>query len=81
MGALCESDYVDRTPQPRPSPVRPKGPQAYKGNGGHGWEKVSDQTVNHGSTWRLRVPGGFLYLYNNANPVFVPMPEVVGYVG
>jgi hypothetical protein len=30
-------------------------PQAYRGNGNHAWERVTDNTT------RLRVPGGWLY--------------------
>lgn len=57
----------------------PKGPQAYKGNGKHEWEPVT------GSTWRLRVPSGWLYTESNdgvawlAAATFVPMPQAVGY--
>lgn len=58
----------------------PKGPQAYKGNGKHVWELV----IVGGSenyfvpTYRLRVPGGWLYAQDSAL-TFVPTPAVVGY--
>jgi hypothetical protein len=71
-------DYDDI--QPRPSPVRPKGPQAYKGNGKHDWQEACQGSPGEYRTTRLRVPGGFLYRYGDGAPVFVPMPEIVGYV-
>lgn len=53
--------------------------QAYRGNGKHMWERVTDGTA------RLRVPGGWLYktidtagkLLITRAVTFVPMPEVV----
>jgi hypothetical protein len=51
----------------------------YKGNGNHEWEEVCDGSIGMWRTVRLRVPGGFLYLYGDGVPVFVPMPDVVGY--
>lgn len=53
----------------------PKGAQAYKGNGKHEWELVSR------ATFRLRVPGGWLYRDSTdaGTMVFVPVPDVVGY--
>ena len=71
--------------QPSPTtsrlgPVTPRGPQAYKGNGNHDWENVTDGSISSYRTTRLRVPGGFLYRYGDGDPVFVPMPDVVGYV-
>lgn len=57
-----------------PKPKATKKPsQAYKGNGNHEWERSAYQTS------RLRVPGGYLYLYTGINNTmaFVPMPEVV----
>lgn len=60
---------------------RPHGAQEYKGNGEHEWEKVT------GETYRLRVPGGWLYgrkrSYGNSgygDTTFVPVPNAVGYV-
>jgi len=57
---------------------RPQGAQAYQGNGKHEWEFVADGTE------RLRVPGGWIYSVayddNTSSAVFVPVPEVVGYV-
>lgn len=61
-------------------PAPPRGPQMYRGNGKHEWQRVIDGTPGQWITWRLRVPGGFLYRYGDVSPVFVPMPEVVGYV-
>lgn len=56
---------------------RPHGPQEYRGNGAHDWERVDMQTE------RLRVPGGWLYkfddIFSTATMVFVPLPPVVGY--
>jgi hypothetical protein len=57
----------------------PKGPQQYKGNGKHAWERVTADTM------RLRVPGGWLYgeyshrLSRVTNSTFVPVPQAVGY--
>lgn len=68
---------------------RPNGPQAYKGNGKHKWELVTEDPKGAGHTYRLRVPGGFLYRTVSVDQlvdepvaqstVFVPLPEVVGY--
>jgi hypothetical protein len=65
----------------------PHGPQEYKGNGKHEWERVAAEGYN--TTDRLRVPGGWLYRtvemsFSGAeveamNTVFVPVPNVVGY--
>lgn len=56
---------------------RPHGPQEYKGNGKHMWEMTTD------FTYRLRVPGGWIYRTYSGNgvnsTVFVPMPATVGY--
>lgn len=49
-------------------------PQTYKGNGHHNWEHVS------ATTWRLRVPGGWIYSTGQGETpamAFVPMPAVV----
>lgn len=55
--------------------------QAYLGNGKHQWEAVvpAQQMEEHiRPTWRLRVPGGWLYKVGTYEPpVFVKMPEVV----
>jgi hypothetical protein len=53
--------------------MNPKASQAYKGNGKHKWEKVVD------CTYRLRVPGGWLYETTDEaggcpSAVFVPSP-------
>lgn len=58
----------------------PKGPQAYKGNGKHEWE-VSCSAGRDFSTWRLRVPGGWLYRVGTSATAttFVPVPAAVGY--
>lgn len=62
---------------PFPAKARPHGPQEYKGNGKHEWENVTP------ITFRLRVPGGWLYSQENFDgprtTTFVPMPKVVGY--
>jgi hypothetical protein len=60
-----------------PSRARPHGDQEYLGNGEHEWEEVCVSN-NDGTTWRLRVPGGWIYDTPRGS-VFVPMPEVVGY--
>jgi hypothetical protein len=56
--------------------------QDYKGNGAHKWEKVWANEASF--TYRLRVPGGWIYRFALKRPeryhqsmVFVPMPEVV----
>jgi len=53
--------------------------QEYRGNGNHEWEDVHSDFS--GSTTRLRVPGGWLYLVLNEKQrfttTFVPMPDVV----
>jgi hypothetical protein len=56
-----------------PKKARPHGPQEYKGNGNHEWERVATNVM------RLRVPGGWVYKDLGAGIVFVPTPEVVGY--
>lgn len=71
----------------------PNGAQAYKGNGKHKWELVSSDEKEYGHTYRLRVPGGWLYrtvttlpslVGDEAEPIavaqsFVPVPNAVGY--
>jgi hypothetical protein len=73
----------------------PKGKQEYKGNGKHKWELVSADPKGAGHTYRLRVPGGWLYRTvstypgegfgpGDGDPIsvaqsFVPVPDVVGY--
>jgi hypothetical protein len=73
-------NHVD--PKPEPVVVKkkaPKGPQQYRGNGKHAWERVT------GETMRLRVPGGWLYgeysrrIDRVVNSTFVPVPQAVGY--
>ena len=64
-------------PEPKPKPKTPKGPQAYKGNGKQNWETVTNDLMF--STYRLRVPGGWLYAEGAGDPVYVPMPDAVGY--
>lgn len=70
------------------SKYRPQGTQEYKGNGNHDWEHVVDFCAfsNDGppdSTYRLRVPGGWLYRIvddeGTTGCVFVPVPNIVGY--
>lgn len=65
----------------------PNGPQVYKGNGAHEWELVTLHNML-GRTYRLRVPGGWLYRYvdlsNGTTPItrameLVPAPEAIGY--
>ena len=52
----------------------PRGAQAYRGNGEHAWEQVTDDCQ------RLRVPGGWLYSdESHMSLAFVPVPSVVGY--
>jgi hypothetical protein len=81
----------------KPAPPRqpaPKGAQAYRGNGQHKWEPVTEDTKGAGYTYRLRVPGGWVYRTVTTLPkltefdedtpmaqstVFVPVPDVVGY--
>lgn len=59
---------------------RPHGPQEYKGAGKHEWERVSPEGSIYESTFRLRVPGGWLYgLEGSDKTTFVPMPDTVGY--
>jgi hypothetical protein len=66
-------------PQPAaPAPAKraaPKGAQQYRGNGNHEWETVTTRS----GTDRLRVPGGWLYRFNNTTLAFVPVPDAVGY--
>jgi hypothetical protein len=73
------ADYNIIPQKPKADKKRPRGPQEYRGNGKHEWEDVTD------GTRRLRVPGGWLYVYDESGvsaPTmgFVPTPEVVGYV-
>lgn len=81
---------VDPAPEPVAKKRSPNGAQAYKGNGNHKWEAVTEDPKGAGATYRLRVAGGFVYRtvsYAAPNsPVvaaqsttFVPMPDVVGY--
>ena len=83
-------DVMDFSPASVPAPVkaRPRGAQEYKGNGNHKWEEVSVDAKGAGHTYRLRVPGGWLYRtvstddrgYTDAqSSCFVPMPDTVGY--
>jgi hypothetical protein len=71
-GYTGRSDWVVTKPAKPAKKTTPKGAQAYKGNGKHSWERVNTDTE------RLRVPGGWIYT-RFGNPVFVPVPEVVGY--
>ncbi len=79
---------------PRQSKPTPKGAQAYKGNGKHKWELVTADAKGAGHTYRLRVPGGWLYRTVSSfkpfdgetegdiaaqSTVFVPVPNAVGY--
>jgi hypothetical protein len=61
----------------------PKGPQAYKGNEKHEWEVVACDDILEFGTYRLRVPGGWLYGTSTVDGMdtvtFVPLPEAVGY--
>lgn len=73
---------------------RPHGAQEYRGNGSHKWEEVTVDPRGAGHTYRLRVPGGWLYRTVATFPdlgapnddvvapstVFVPLPAMVGYV-
>lgn len=69
----------------KPQPMSPaaartsssRAPQAYKGNGKHEWEVVTQEGSSHPTT-RLRVPGGWLYRHGS-HVSFVPMPEVSGH--
>lgn len=72
---------------PAPTPAKrktPKGAQAYKGNGKHCWELVAECDETNTITERLRVPGGWVYRDRTSEEtgagVFVPVPNVVGYV-
>ncbi|TAJ97129.1 MAG: hypothetical protein EPO10_26505 [Reyranella sp.] len=79
--------------KPAKTRTAPKGAQAYKGNGNHKWEEVTTDPKGAGYTYRLRVPGGWLYRtvttvpgYLGEEPipvaqstVFVPVSDVVGY--
>jgi len=55
----------------------PNGKEKYRGNGQHDWEDVV------GQTFRLRVPGGWIYDVatndGTSNSVFVPLPPALGY--
>lgn len=85
MGSLCVKEYEDgegrRVSQwdgvvdyDTPPKVAPHASQEYRGNGKHVWEHVVSVT------WRLRVPGGWLYTEaDRGSTTFVPMPEVVKY--
>lgn len=49
----------------------------------HKWEQVDGGGslgggVVHLPTWRMRVPGGWVYRYGNELSTFVPMPQNVG---
>jgi hypothetical protein len=78
--ALCEAYPLPKAAKTK----RPHGPQEYKGNGKHEWEFVTDDFDTGVVTTRLRVPGGWLYRdygdTDTSHPVFVPVPEAVGYV-
>lgn len=58
-----------------------KPSQAYEGNGKHVWEDAVQREHLDGHTYRLRVPGGWLYSVVNedgsSSLAFVPMPIVV----
>jgi hypothetical protein len=77
-------EYMEAVPTKRKTP---KGKQAYKGNGKHHWEYVTSTQVFEGEevegrpTWRLRVPGGWLYRYSlGGHSTFVPLTDASGYV-
>jgi hypothetical protein len=82
---LNEAYPAAPAPAPAPAPVvqepapavrrrkSPSGDQQYRGNGSHKWEGVTTGTD------RLRVPGGWLYRFNNQAVTFVPVPDAVGY--
>lgn len=75
---IPEAPKVETTVLP-PKKKTPKGAQVYKGNGKHTWEKSTD------NTYRLRVPGGWLYGTKTdfgivvRGMTFVPVPTAVGY--
>jgi hypothetical protein len=48
-----------------------KSDQKYRGNGEHAWEYVTD------NTFRLRVPGGWVYRYGTQLDEAVAMTTVV----
>jgi hypothetical protein len=96
--ATASSDFLNRqfpasfTAPSKPTRKSPKGAQAYKGNGKHKWEEVTVSDAGH--TYRLRVPGGWLYrtvsydyeasevshqAVTAQSTVFVPVPDAVGY--
>jgi len=60
-----------------------RAPQAYRGNGNHEWEVVtSSGNPTWLSTYRLRVPGGWLYCTRDPDSMavsqtFVPTPAHV----
>lgn len=58
-----------------------KDKQKYRGNGAHSWELVTEsgKGSDQSATYRLRVPGGWLYADEGGASTFVPMPEVVKY--
>lgn len=64
---------------PLKKPKAPHVSQEYKGNGKHTWELVAETDALCGpyKTYRLRVPGGWLYSPSSQATVFVPMPNVV----
>jgi hypothetical protein len=62
------------------SKARPHGVQEYKGSKFHSWEYVGPNS-DYPEATRLRVPGGWIYRTPETGAaVFVPLPEVVGYV-
>jgi hypothetical protein len=71
--------YLDDTESTKVELIESRKPkslakQAYKGNGQHSWEKVTEE----GTTQRLRIPGGWIYRDSHVlAAVFIPMPEVV----
>jgi len=77
-------------PQPSQAPptstrAKPRGKQAYKGNGNHEWETVLDEGIDdegdlYDGMERLRVPGGWLYRSCGASAMtFVPLTDAIGY--
>ncbi len=72
--AICGYKTAFNTPAPAKK-ASPHGAQEYKGNGKHSWEMVVD------NTYRLRVPGGWLYAEDTSasSTVFVPLAECIGY--
>jgi hypothetical protein len=83
---LFNEMYPVPAPAAKPEPTtvrkRPRGSQEYKGNGKHAWETVheGESGASQFRTFRLRVPGGWLYRYDEQGTItFVPAPEVIGY--